>query len=398
MPLHSSSTRIPTFRLTTKVPELHRYILGGAIGGPIIKDKLFGFLSYQHLHVSDQEIGDSFLDVPVGLSDDRSANALANLSNNSFGANVGNSPITAANIDRDALVLFNSPALPGEPGKWLIPNDSLKGTPPSASHLDNAFLPGTGRFTADLAVADLDYNATKKDTLSLKYFYQHDPTLAPYGYSSVPGFTEHLDSGAQVASITNTLVLKSNLSTTQTLGVLREKDWGDNEQAFGPGAIPGGAAGTGSINMFGSKYFPGISIYNVLGQYQPSGVSPVYLNIGPNAEGQSANTGMFQNRLAPSGNANLDPGQTHRQLRRQLHLHATQHHRQAHRHRHHCQRRLQPVCAGLCVARQFGDRLLCHLISAGQCQPLLPRQPAWHLRAGQVADHADPIAHRRPSL
>ena len=55
--------------------------------------------------------------------------------------------------------------------------------------------------------------------------------------------------------------------------------------------------------MFGSNYFPGISIYNILGQYQPSGVSPVYLNIGPNAESQSSNTGMFQNRLAPSGNA-----------------------------------------------------------------------------------------------
>ncbi len=55
--------------------------------------------------------------------------------------------------------------------------------------------------------------------------------------------------------------------------------------------------------MFGSNYFPGVSIYNILGGNQPSGISPVYLNIGPNAEGQSANTGMFQNRLAPSGNA-----------------------------------------------------------------------------------------------
>ncbi len=293
----------PDVPASDKVPELHRYILGGTFGGPIIKDKLFGFVAYQHLHVSDQELGDSFLDVPVGLTDDRSANGLANASNNSFGANIGNPNITAANVDPLALILFNSPALPGEPGKWLIPNDALNGTPPTAAHLDNAFIPGTGRFISDQAVADLDYNATSKDTLALKYYYQHDPTLAPYSYSSVPGFTEHLDSGAQEFSINNSFIVKSNLSTIETIGFLREKNYADNEQPFGPSSIPGGAAGTGSINVFGSSYFPGISIVNMLGQYQPSGISPVYLNIGPDAESQSANTGMFQNRLSPSGNA-----------------------------------------------------------------------------------------------
>ena len=282
----------------SKVPQLHRYVLGGSVGGPIVKNKLFGYLAYQHLHVSDQEIGDSLLDVPVGLSDDRSAAALAAVTNASFGTS-----IKAGQVDRDALVLFNSPSLPGEPGKWLIPNDARGGTPPTVAHIDNAFIPGTAYFKADLAVANIDYNASAKDTLALKYFYQHDPTVAPFSYSSVPGFTEHLDSGAQVFSIINSYVIKTNLSTTQTIGFLREKDWGDNTQAFGPNSIPGGAAGTGSINTFGSSYFPGISIYNVLGNYQPPGTAQAITNIGPNAEGQAPNTGVFQNRLAPSANA-----------------------------------------------------------------------------------------------
>jgi hypothetical protein len=281
-----------------KVPQLHRYTAGGTIGGPIIKDKLFAFLSYQHIHVSDQEIGDSVIDVPVDLSDDRSAGTLADITNNSFGTT-----LTSANVDRTALALFNSPALPGEPGKWLIPNDNLNGAAPNAAHVDNAFLPGTGRFTADMAVADVDYNATSKDTLALKYFYQHDPAIAPYSYSSIPGFSEHLDSGAQVASISNSYIVKSNLSTTQTFGFIREKIWGDNEQPFSPDSIPGGSAGTASINMFGSNYFPGVSVYNVLGDSQPAGTSTAILNIGPNAEGQAPNTGVFQNRWAPSGNA-----------------------------------------------------------------------------------------------
>ena len=38
-----------------KNPGLHRYIAGGTFSGPLIKDKLFGFVAYQHLHVSDEE-------------------------------------------------------------------------------------------------------------------------------------------------------------------------------------------------------------------------------------------------------------------------------------------------------------------------------------------------------
>jgi hypothetical protein len=286
-----------------KNPELHRYLVGGTFGGPILKDKLFGFLSYQHLHVSDQEIGDSFMNVPVGLSDStRSASGFASIVNAQFPD--ANQTLSAGNIDRTALALFNSPALPGEPGKWLIPNDTGSASL-SPTHPFNAFLPGTGRFKADMLVANLDYNATTKDTLALKYYYQHDPTLAPYSYSNVPGFTEHLDSGAQVFSIVNTYLVKSNLSTTETLGFLREKTWGDNEQPFGPSAIPGGSEGNVSINEFGSNYFPGVSIVNVLGSAAANaGLSGTgILNIGPNAEGQSSNTGVFQNRLQPTGNA-----------------------------------------------------------------------------------------------
>jgi hypothetical protein len=294
-----------------KNPDLHRYVVGGTLGAPIVKDKLFGFVSYQHLHVSDQYLGDSFLDVPLGLSDtNRDAAGFAGLVNNSFGyctaANAAAgacTPLTAGQMNRTALALFNIPALPGEPGKWLVPN-STAGVALSASHPFDAFLPGTARFTADMAVADLDYNATKKDTVAVKFFYQHDPTLAPYAYSSVPGFTEHLDSGAQVFSINNTYLVKTNLSTQETLGFIREKTFMTNEQPFGPQAIPGGAQGTVSINTFGSGYFPGVSIYNVLGAAgESAGVSTGILNIGPNAEGQSPNTGVFQNRVNPSAQA-----------------------------------------------------------------------------------------------
>jgi len=284
-----------------KNPELHRYVAGGTIGGPVIKDKLFAFIAYQHLQVSDQEIGDSFLDVPVGLSDTtRSPAGFASIVNAQY-SDAESQTLTASNIDSTALGLFNSPALPGEPGKWLIPNDTGS-SGLSQTHPFDAFLPGTGRFKADMGVVDIDYNATKKDTIALKYYYQHDPTSAPFSLSSVPGFTEHLDTGSQVGSINNTYLIKPNLSTQQAFGFIREKIYETNDQPFTPESIPAGSGSTVSINEFGSTYFPGVSIVNVLGDAAyAAGIGTGILNIGPNAEGQSSNTGVFQNRFQPSG-------------------------------------------------------------------------------------------------
>ncbi len=308
-----NDTAMPAY---LKNPALHRYILGGTVGGPIIKNKLFGFVAYQHLHVSDQYIGDSFLDVPAGLSDtNRTAAGLASVVNQSFacassvpssnaaGCDPGGYNLVNSSIDPTALALFNIPSVPGEPGKWLIPNDT-ESSSLSVQHGYDAILPGTGRFKADMGVANLDWNASSKDTVALKYYYQHDPTLAPYAFSSVPGFTEHLDSGSQEAAINNTYLIRPNLSTTENIGILREKTWADNEQPFGPGNVPGCA--NPCFNTFGSSYFPGVSIYDVLGgAADNAGFSPdnSILNIGPNAEGQSSNTGAFQNRIQPSADA-----------------------------------------------------------------------------------------------
>ena len=289
-----------------KVPQLHRYSAGGSFGAPIIKDKLFGFVSYQHTHVSDQEIGDSRLTVPFGLTSDRSALALAAIANNNFpAANTTiptvykTPPVEASTISPVALALFNY-KLPN--GQYLIPNAG--GSVPTYLIPDNSFIPGTAYFIADQAVANLDYNASAKDTLSLKYYYQHDPGKAPYAFSNVAGFPARIDAGSQVFSITNTFLVKSNLSTTQTLGLIRQKAYVTNDQLFGPNSINGDP--NASINTFGSPYFPGVSIVDVFGNSSPNntgGVSNATLNIGAGGQSQSAFTGVFQNRLMPSANA-----------------------------------------------------------------------------------------------
>src|SRR5216684_7803012 len=74
----------PNIPAGQKNPELHRNEIGGTLGGALIKDKLFGFVSYQHIHSSDQEIGLSRVTVPAGLTNDRSATGLAAVANNNL--------------------------------------------------------------------------------------------------------------------------------------------------------------------------------------------------------------------------------------------------------------------------------------------------------------------------
>ena len=269
-----------------KNPELHRYTLGGSLGGPIIKDKLFGYLAYQHLHVSDQEVGDSFLLVPTTLDDTastRSYDALAALATQ---ANGGVTVPTSA-ISSVAYNLFNAKVN----GQYMIPG-ATPGVVPSTTHPDNAFIPGRAYFISDQAVANLDYNATPKDTVAAKYYWQHDPTTAPFGYSNVSGFPVHVDDGAHVLSVQNTYLAKANLSTTQTLGFDRMKAYETQDQPFSPDSM-------GITGLFGSTFFPGISVIdiaNVNGSNQS-------LNIGEGSFSQGANTGVIQNRLMPSANA-----------------------------------------------------------------------------------------------
>jgi hypothetical protein len=272
-----------------KVPELHRYTAGGTFGGPIIKNKLFGFLGYQHVHVSDLEIGTSRTAVPAGLTNDRSAIALANVANANFGTS-----LTAADVSPVSLAIMNYKFANGQ---YLFPSANPNFTP-TLNFPENVFLTQPAYFISDQAVTNLDYLATAKDTLALKYYYQHDPTTAPFGFSSFQGFDQHLDSGSQVASITNTQSLSPHFSIAEVFGFIREKIYSTLDQPFTPQAV--------GINAFGSSVFPGITIADDFGNESPANTNFVFnagANIGSTAASQGAFTGIFQNRWMPSVDA-----------------------------------------------------------------------------------------------
>jgi hypothetical protein len=281
-----------------KVPQLHRYTAGGTLGGPLIKDRLFGFVSYQHMHVSDLEIGTSRTAVPFGLTDDRSPATLTNIANQDFFPGCGTSGqpacLTSSQVDPVALGLLQY-KLPN--GQYMIPSANPNFTP-TINFPENVFLTQPAYFISDQAAANLDYLASPKDTLSLKYYYQHDPTTAPFGFSSFQGFTQHLDAGSQVASITNTQSITPSFSLEEVFGFIREKIYSTIGQPFTPQQA--------GINAFGSSIFPGITIVDDFGNNGPGNTNFVFnagANIGSTAASQGAFTGIFQNRWMPSINA-----------------------------------------------------------------------------------------------
>jgi Carboxypeptidase regulatory-like domain len=281
------------------VPQLHRYTAGGALGAALIKDKLFGYISYQHTHASDLEIGTSRTAVPTGLTDARDPATLAAVDNANFRPGCGPAPapepcLTAAGVDSTALTLMQY-KLPN--GQYLFPSANPNFAP-SLNFPENVFLTQTAYFISDQAVADIDYQPSSKDTLSLKYYYQHDPTIAPFGYSAVEGFPQHLDAGSQVASITNTQSITANFSIAEVFGFIREKVYSTIGQPFTPESV--------GINNLGSNVFPGITIVDDLGNSSPLNTNFVFnagTTIGSTAASQGAFTGAFQNRWMPSANA-----------------------------------------------------------------------------------------------
>jgi len=283
----------PAIPANEKNPDLHRWTAGGTFGGPIIKNKLFGFLSYQHTHVADQATGISRLVVPPGLTDDRSDAALIAVADaDSFSPVPANTPLNPV-----ARTLFNYKL---SNGQYLIPSDLFGAGDLGGADMGlknnvliryNASIPGTARFTTNQTVANLDWNASAKDTLSLKYYYQHDPGTSPFAFSNVSGFDEHMDAGSQVASINNSITVSKHFFWTQTLGIIRMKAYTYNDQLFNAAQI--------GINLFGLSAFPGINIGNL----NPA-IYGQSLNIGPGGyPGGFTRTGIFQNRIMPSSDA-----------------------------------------------------------------------------------------------
>jgi Carboxypeptidase regulatory-like domain/TonB dependent receptor len=260
--------------VTTKNPYLNRNMFGATLGGPIKKDRLFYFLSYQGTRVSDASLSQKDVTVPLGLSDDRSTTGIINAIQSSFGKT-----LTPSQVNPVALNLLQA-KLPN--GQFLIPSAEIT-NPATASLLGyDAVVQGPNAIsTVDQGIADVDYQASDKDRFSAKYYIQSNPTSSPFGaVGSLLGFDQQLEAGSDVISLTNTYILSPNMTWEQRAGFTRMRAYAATGQDFNPTSL--------GMNLLGSNTFPQIDI---------STADPTVdegLEYGPSAS--FGNAGMFQNQ------------------------------------------------------------------------------------------------------
>jgi Carboxypeptidase regulatory-like domain len=260
--------------ITDKVPFLNRNQFGATLGGPIKKDKLFYFLSYQGVRIADGALATSTPTVPLSLTDDRSAQGIINAVQGAYGTT-----IAASQIDPVAAKLLQA-KLPS--GQYLIPSAGIT-DPNTALGLgyDSLVRGPNAQSRVDQGIANVDYAISEKDRLGIKYYVQDNPTNNPFGSTGdLLGFPQQLAAGSQVGSINNTVVLSPTLTWEQRIGFTRLRAYSTTAQAFTPSDF--------GINLFGSSVFPKIEIANA----DPTLANALEFGPAPSF----ANAGMFQNQ------------------------------------------------------------------------------------------------------
>ncbi|MGB2636638.1 MAG: TonB-dependent receptor [Candidatus Acidiferrum sp.] len=277
-------------------PFLNRNQFGATFGGPIKKDKLFYFLSYQGVRVADQETSTKDVTVPLGLTNDRSAQGITNAINSSFCYPTNPNlppycPFQPSMVSSQAMKLLNA-KLPN--GQYLIPSAQIT-NPTTATTLGyDAVVQGpNSRSNVDQGIASIDYVISPMDRLSGKYYVQNDPTTNPFGaVGSLLGFQQQLSAGSQVFSLTNTVVLSPNVTWDQRIGFTRLRAYANTQQGF--------TASEMGIGLLGSPTFPDMQINQADAQITYG------LEFGPSTSFGDA--GMFQNQWEYGTSMNMVKG------------------------------------------------------------------------------------------
>lgn len=170
-------------------PVLNQNQYGGTLGGPIVKDKLFFFISYQGTEQKNGQGTNSLQSFQMPLLSDSAAGRTAQALGAEFAGQRGFRGGTAiapdgSNINPVALALLNY-KLPN--GQYLIPSPQTIQNPSNVNTggFSSFSIPST--FHEDQAIGNLDYLASSKNRISGKYFWSRDTQNAAFSTTDLPG-------------------------------------------------------------------------------------------------------------------------------------------------------------------------------------------------------------------
>jgi hypothetical protein len=203
-------------------PILRQNQFGFALGGPVKRDKLLFFTSYQgtrQLNGVVSGCASSILTPP--LTNDRSAAALGALFGGKAGANGGVAVAPdGSNINPVALKLLN---LKLSGGNFLIPTPQVIN--PNGSFATQGFsvFSNPCTFNEDQFVTNADFLHTAKSKFSGKFFFANSTqvlTLPPFN-PAVPGSPQNAVSGFRNLAVTHTYIFNPNLFNQAEFGFHR---------------------------------------------------------------------------------------------------------------------------------------------------------------------------------
>lgn len=162
--------------------DLKQNQFGGTVGGPIIKNKLFYFFSYQGTRQTDGEGSASLQSVVLPLlTDDRSPATLGAEFCGQKGKNGGvGVACDGSNINPIALKLLNY-KLPN--GQYFIPTPQINEG--NGTGLGVFSIPS--KYSENQYMINTDYNVTDKQILSERFFWAKSPQVQSFTTGNVPG-------------------------------------------------------------------------------------------------------------------------------------------------------------------------------------------------------------------
>ena len=252
-------------------PVLRRDQFGGTLGGPVVKDRVFFFGSYQGTRETNgASLTNSltFPTVPFGLTDtNRTAAGLAA----AFG-------LPAATINPVAVSILNA-RLPN--GQFAIPSSGATTRPAGCTAVNISLCgapivqSGESRFRENQFNINGDFNISDDHTIAAKFFVADNPTFqANYNFAGLGngpaqlvGFGGDLSIKQKLYSITDSYVFSSNVVNQFRLGFSRIRVTSVPEEPFSasqlginnplsslyPGAPTLSFAGSDSVFFFGSS-------------------------------------------------------------------------------------------------------------------------------------------------